>query len=30
MTPYLLIGAGMIYLAFVDGAVLAVSLGGML
>jgi len=27
---YLLIGAGMIYLAFVTGAVLAVSLGGML
>lgn len=30
MMPYLLIGAGLIYIAFVAGAVLAVSLGGML
>lgn len=30
MMPYLLIGAGLIYIAFVTGAVLAVSLGGML
>lgn len=30
MIPYLLVGAGLIYVAFVTGAVLAVSLGGML
>jgi hypothetical protein len=30
MIPYLLVGAGLIYVAFVTGAVLAVSLGRML